>query len=97
MGPAFGAARGAGAVRIAFAPCSDACSSGSLAIAPVVIVLLLADLDETAEFVISAVALIPLAWPIGPRRPSTPSTPGPGSGGFLNATFGGLRGPQSIA
>jgi Ca2+:H+ antiporter len=62
---------------------------GTLAIAPIAIALhYLADLPETAEFVISAVALIPLAWLIGEATEHAAEHTGPGIGGFLNATFG---------
>ena len=66
-------------MRIAFAPMLRRLLFGSLAIAPVVIVLhYLADLDETAEFVISAVALIPLAWLIGEATEHAAEHTGPG-------------------
>jgi Ca2+:H+ antiporter len=61
----------------------------TLAIAPLAIALhYLADLPETVEFVISAVALIPLAWLIGEATEHAAEHTGPGIGGFLNATFG---------
>jgi Ca2+:H+ antiporter len=61
----------------------------SLALAPVVIALhYLADLDETIEFVLAAVALIPLAWIIGEATDHAAEHTGHGIGGFLNATFG---------
>ncbi len=61
----------------------------TLAIAPLAIALhYLADLPETLEFVISAVALIPLAWLIGEATEHAAEHTGPGIGGFLNATFG---------
>jgi Ca2+:H+ antiporter len=57
--------------------------------APVVILLHYAlDLDETVEFVLSAAALIPLAWLIGEATEHAAEHTGPGIGGFLNATFG---------
>ena len=40
------------------------------------------------EFVISALALIPLAWLIGEATEHAAEHTGPGIGGFLNATFG---------
>ena len=43
---------------------------------------------ETAEFVIAALALIPLAWLIGEATEHAAEHTGPGIGGFLNATFG---------
>ena len=46
------------------------------------------DLDETVEFVLSAMALIPLAWLIGEATEHAAEHTGPGIGGFLNATFG---------
>ena len=62
---------------------------GSLTLVPVAILLhYLADLDETAEFVISALALVPLAWLIGEATEHAAEHTGPGIGGFLNATFG---------
>jgi Ca2+:H+ antiporter len=61
----------------------------SLALAPAVIVLgYLADLPETVEFVLSALALVPLAWLIGEATEHAAEHTGPGIGGFLNATFG---------
>jgi Ca2+:H+ antiporter len=61
----------------------------SLALAPIVIALhYVADLPETAEFVLAAVALIPLAWIIGEATEHAAEHTGPGIGGFLNATFG---------
>jgi len=61
----------------------------SLAIAPVTVALhYLADLPETAEFALSALALIPLAWLIGEATEHAAEHTGPGIGGFLNATFG---------
>jgi Ca2+:H+ antiporter len=60
-----------------------------LLLGPLVIVLhYVADVDETAEFVISAIALIPLAWLIGEATEHAAERTGPGIGGFLNATFG---------
>jgi Ca2+:H+ antiporter len=61
----------------------------TLAVAPLAIALhYLADLPETTEFVISAIALIPLAWLIGEATEHAAVHTGPGVGGFLNATFG---------
>jgi Ca2+:H+ antiporter len=61
----------------------------SLAAAPIAIALhYLADLPDTAEFVISAAALVPLAWLIGEATEHAAEHTGPGIGGFLNATFG---------
>ena len=48
----------------------------------------LVDLDETVEFVLAAIALIPLAWLIGEATEHAAEHTGPGIGGFLNATFG---------
>ena len=62
---------------------------GTLALAPVAIGLhYLADLSETTEFVLAALALIPLAWLIGEATEHAAEHTGPGIGGFLNATFG---------
>ena len=61
----------------------------TLAVAPIAIGLhYLADLPETVEFIISAAALIPLAWVIGEATEHAAVHTGPGIGGFLNATFG---------
>jgi Ca2+:H+ antiporter len=60
-----------------------------LAVAPLAIVLhYVADLSSTTEFVLSAIALIPLAWLIGEATEHAAEHTGPGIGGFLNATFG---------
>ena len=60
-----------------------------LALGPVVIALhYLTDLGDTALFVLSAVALVPLAWLIGEATEHAAEHTGPGIGGFLNATFG---------
>ena len=61
----------------------------TLALAPLTIGLhYLADLPETTEFVLAALALIPLAWLIGEATEHAAEHTGPGIGGFLNATFG---------
>ncbi len=61
----------------------------SVALAPIVILLHYAlHLDETTEFILSAAALIPLAWLIGEATEHAAEHTGPGIGGFLNATFG---------
>jgi Ca2+:H+ antiporter len=62
---------------------------GSLALAPLSIVVhYAADISETAEFVLAAAALIPLAWLIGEATEHAGHHTGPGVAGFLNATFG---------
>jgi Ca2+:H+ antiporter len=61
----------------------------SLALAPIVIGLHhVAHLSQTTEFVLAALALIPLAWLIGEATEHAAEHTGPGIGGFLNATFG---------
>jgi Ca2+:H+ antiporter len=61
----------------------------TLAVAPLTIAFhYLADLPPTAEFILSALALIPLAWLIGEATEHAAEHTGPGIGGFLNATFG---------
>ncbi|HXF98747.1 MAG TPA: calcium/proton exchanger [Gaiellaceae bacterium] len=61
----------------------------SLAVAPAAIALhYLAGLPQTVEFVLSAAALVPLAWLIGEATEHAAEHTGPGIGGFLNATFG---------
>ena len=61
----------------------------TLALAPITIVLhYLLHPPETAEFVLAAISLIPLAWLIGEATEHAAEHTGPGIGGFLNATFG---------
>ena len=61
----------------------------TLALAPVTIALhYLVHPPETVEFVLAALALIPLAWLIGEATEHAAEHTGPGIGGFLNATFG---------
>ncbi len=61
----------------------------SLALAPVaVIARYWFHLDATASFVLSAAALIPLAWLIGEATEHASQHTGPGIGAFLNASFG---------
>ena len=61
----------------------------SLALAPIVICLhLFTDISQTAQFVLAAAALVPLAWLIGESTEHAGEHTGPGIGGFLNATFG---------
>jgi len=60
-----------------------------LALGPADIALhYLTDVGDTALFVLSAIALIPLAWLIGEATEHAAEHTGPGIGGFLNATFG---------
>jgi Ca2+:H+ antiporter len=62
---------------------------GSLSLAPLTIVLhYAANLGDTADFALAALALIPLAWLIGEATEHAAHHTGPGIGGFLNATFG---------
>jgi Ca2+:H+ antiporter len=61
----------------------------SLALAPATIaVRYLSHPGHVALFVLSAVALIPLAWLIGETTEHAAEHTGPGVGGFLNASFG---------
>jgi Ca2+:H+ antiporter len=61
----------------------------TLALAPIVIAVhYLVHPPETLEFIIAALALIPLAWLIGEATEHAAEHTGPGIGGFLNATFG---------
>jgi Ca2+:H+ antiporter len=61
----------------------------SLVLAPITILLrYVADVGDTALFVFSAAALIPLAWLIGEATEHAGEHTGPGIGGFLNASFG---------
>jgi Ca2+:H+ antiporter len=62
---------------------------GSLAIAPLAILVhYVVHPGDTIDFVLAAVALIPLAWLIGEATEHAAHHTGPGIGGFLNATFG---------
>jgi Ca2+:H+ antiporter len=61
----------------------------SLVLAPAALVARYGlDLGATALFVLSAIALIPLAWLIGEATEHAAEHTGPGIGGFLNASFG---------
>ncbi len=60
-----------------------------LGLGPLVVALhYLTEIGDTMLFVLSAVALIPLAWLIGEATEHAAEHTGPGVGGFLNATFG---------
>jgi Ca2+:H+ antiporter len=62
---------------------------GSVAVAPVTIFVHYAfHPGDVVEFVLAAVALVPLAWLIGEATEQAAHHTGPGIGGFLNATFG---------
>jgi len=61
----------------------------ALALTPAALVARYAfDIDETVLFVLSALALVPLAWLIGEATDQAAQHTGPGIGGFLNASFG---------
>jgi Ca2+:H+ antiporter len=61
----------------------------SLALAPATIAVdLLTGAGEVALFVLSAIALVPLAWLIGEATEHAAEHTGAGIGGFLNASFG---------
>ena len=60
-----------------------------LALAPaVVLARYVFELDDVPLFIISAAALVPLAWLIGEATEHAGEHTGPGIGGFLNASFG---------
>ena len=60
-----------------------------LALGPMVVALdAWTEVSENMLFVLSALALIPLAWLIGEATEHAAHHTGPGIGGFLNATFG---------
>jgi Ca2+:H+ antiporter len=62
---------------------------GALALAPLAIFArFVLHVDETALFLLSAIALIPLAWLIGEATEHAGDHTGPGVAGFLNASFG---------
>ena len=61
----------------------------SLALAPATLAIhYLVGPGDTADFILAAIALIPLAWLIGEATEHAARHTGPGIGGFLNATFG---------
>src|SRR5436309_16034331 len=61
----------------------------SLVLTPVTIAVhFLLHAGSTADFVLAAAALVPLAWVIGEATEHAAGHTGPGIGGFLNATFG---------
>ena len=61
----------------------------SLALAPVAILVhYVLHPGANVDFVLAALALIPLAWLIGEATEHAAHHTGPGIGGFLNATFG---------
>ena len=61
----------------------------SLALAPATLVIhYVVGPGDTADFILAAIALIPLAWLIGEATEHAAEHTGPGIGGFLNATFG---------
>ncbi|MFL5977166.1 MAG: cation transporter, partial [Gaiellaceae bacterium] len=61
----------------------------SLVLAPITFALrYVFDVGDTALFVASAAALVPLAWLIGEATEHAANHTGAGIGGFLNATFG---------
>src|SRR5215204_3527575 len=60
----------------------------SLALAPLAIVVHYVVGNDTLDFVLASVALIPLAWLIGEATEHAAHHTGAGIGGFLNATFG---------
>jgi Ca2+:H+ antiporter len=62
---------------------------GSLALAPITVLShYLLHPSLTVDFIMAAVALIPLAWLIGEATEHAAHHTGAGIGGFLNATFG---------
>lgn len=63
--------------------------TAGLVLSPVVIALHFGtDLSDTVQFMLAALALIPLAWLIGESTERAAQHTGPGVGGFLNASFG---------
>jgi Ca2+:H+ antiporter len=61
----------------------------SLALAPIAFIAHYGfHLGATSSFLLSAAALIPLAWLIGEATENASQHTGPGIGGFLNASFG---------
>ena len=61
----------------------------SLALTPIVLIARYGfHLGATPLFILSAAALVPLAWLIGETTEHAAEHTGPGIGGFLNASFG---------
>ena len=61
----------------------------SLALAPLTILVhYVFHPGDVLQFVLAAIALVPLAWLIGEATEQAAEHTGPGIGGFLNATFG---------
>jgi Ca2+:H+ antiporter len=61
----------------------------SLALAPATLAIhYVVAPGDTADFVLAALSLVPLAWLIGEATEHAAEHTGPGIGGFLNATFG---------
>ena len=61
----------------------------SLALAPATLAIhYFADPGDTADFILAAISLVPLAWLIGEATEHAAAHTGAGIGGFLNATFG---------
>src|SRR5581483_9240919 len=81
--------RTASSTAATLAPVARTLLWGSLVLAPIAVV---ADdglhLGATPLFVLSAAALVPLAWLIGEATGHAAEHTGPGVGGFLNASFG---------
>ena len=74
---------------VGFAPVVRRVLLAGLLLGPTVVVLHhVAHLGATTEFLLSALALVPLAWLIGEATEHAADRTGPGIGGFLNATFG---------
>jgi Ca2+:H+ antiporter len=62
---------------------------GLMALTPIALIArFVLHLDPTTLFILSALALIPLAWLIGEATEHAAEHTGPGIGGFLNASFG---------
>jgi Ca2+:H+ antiporter len=75
--------------RVGYAPVARRLLWTSLSLAPVTILVhYLFDPGETVDFVLAALALVPLAWLIGEATEHAAHHTGAGIGGFLNATFG---------
>jgi Ca2+:H+ antiporter len=63
--------------------------TGSLALCPLALIAhYVFHVGDTATFIISAIALMPLAWLIGEATEHVAEHTGPGIGGFFNASFG---------
>jgi Ca2+:H+ antiporter len=89
QGEGTGSADGSSGDRDARPPWRRTLLWGSLLLAPLTIAIdKLTAAGDVTLFVLSAIALVPLAWLVGESTEHAAEHTGPGIGGFLNASFG---------